>query len=197
MAILVMPRMTARERFLLRVHSVREQRNLHQKDLKGSNSEQWISNKLRGLRDLSLNEAEEIADALQVPLAELLRRPDDLVYELDNLEGRLIDAFRQLNAAEQDALLTLSTLRLRPAPYATGRKVATLQATQAKGAAHGGASSPARVAANPERVSHILARAVQEIFNDESGRQAPTPSTPRTELPDDRRKTRRSITKPA
>lgn len=159
-------RMTARERFLFRVHSTLEERNLNQKDLKGANSEGWISNKLRGQRDLKLNEAEQIADALQVPLAELLRKPEDSVYELDNLEARVVEAYRQLSKPEQDACVLLLTLRHRPAPYATGRKVAIHGGTKPyTGVPHGSSAVSARpaAAALPESVRILVAEFEQRI----------------------------------
>jgi hypothetical protein len=178
-----MAKMTARDRFLLRVHGILEERDLNQKDLRGTNSEGWISNKLRGKRNLTLNEAEEIADALPVPLTELLRRPENAVYELDNLEARLLEAFRQLAKQEQDAFLTIITLRHRAAPYATGRKMAPR--TPLLGAsAHGASLSTRRAAAASiaEDVRTLVTDFEQRLAEaiGDARQQTPTPSRPIT-----------------
>lgn len=189
--------MTALARFRLRVIEVLDARGLTQKSIRGTKTEGWIANIIAGRRNLRLDDAEAIADALQMPLSELVRRADDRTYELDNLESLLVETFRQFHPDEQKALLTIVTLRQRPAPYAAGKQVAPARATTtSRGAAYGGASS-ARVAADPERVSHILAKAVADIFQPEAGGQAATPRTASTGSAADRRKVRRSGAKPA
>lgn len=182
-----MAKMTARERFLLRVHSVLDERDLNQKDLKGANSEGWISNKLRGQRDVKLNEAEQIADALQVPLAELLRKPEDSVYELDNVESRLVEAFRQLSKPEQDAFVLTVTLRHRPAPYPTGRKVAHRPSSLQPGGVHGSAASARGATASTadeiraltSEFDRRLAEALGESGGQTSSARRPVPAAPK------------------
>lgn len=105
--------MTVVERFRLRVISLLEDRGLKQNMIRGSKTEGWVSNILTGRRGIRLNDVEEIASALNVPVAELVRRPDDRTYDLTATEARLIEAFRRLSQTEQHALLTLATLRFR------------------------------------------------------------------------------------
>lgn len=189
--------MTATARFRLRVISLLEEKGWTQKSLKGDSSEGWISNVITGRRNLKLDDAEKIAARLQRPLAELLRRPDDHVYELDNLEARLVEAFRAMNETEQQAFITIATLRQRQPPNVLGGKVAVGRGLPiSKGAAHGGASST-RVAADPARVSHILAKAVEDILKGATGGQAPASHAGGARGADDRRRIRRSTSKPA
>lgn len=101
------------ERFRLRVISLLEDRKQTQKSLRGDKTEGWISNIMLGRRGIKIQDAEEIADILNVPLAELIRRPEDQVYELSPTETRLIEAFRRMSLTEQHALLTMATLRYR------------------------------------------------------------------------------------
>lgn len=105
--------MTPFERFRLRVLDLLEDRGLFQKDLKGPFSAGWISNKLKGSRGLYFRDVTQIAEALNVPVSELVRHPDDKTYDLSALEARLIEAFRKLSITEQQALLTMATLRHR------------------------------------------------------------------------------------
>ena len=46
------------ERFLLRVNEILHERNENQKSLRGDKSEAWISNIMRGSRQLRLRDAE-------------------------------------------------------------------------------------------------------------------------------------------
>jgi len=188
--------MTALKRFRLRVIEVLEQRGLTQKSLKGDRTEGWIANIIAGRRNLRLDDAERIADALQMPLSELVRRPDDRTYELDNLESLLVETFRQFSVEEQKALLTVITVRHRQAPYATGRNVAASRVNSSRGATHGGASST-RMATHPDRVSQILAEAVEKILTENPGGQAPVSRASSPGASTDRRKTRRPTVKPA
>src|SRR3977135_4227089 len=105
--------MTTVERFRVRVMGLIEDRGLNQKDLKGSKTEGWISNIVTGRRGIKLNDVEGIAEALNVPVAELVRKPEDRVYDLSATEARLIEAFRKIPAQEQQAILILSTARFR------------------------------------------------------------------------------------
>jgi transcriptional regulator with XRE-family HTH domain len=105
--------MTIVERFRLRVIGLLEDRGLTQKAIRGSKTEGWVSNIITGRRGIRLNDVEQIADALNVPVAELMRRPEDHVYDLSQTESRLIEAFRKLSHHEQQALLTMATLRFR------------------------------------------------------------------------------------
>lgn len=190
--------LTARERFRLRVISLLEQRGLTQKALKGERSEGWISNIIAGRRNLKLDDAQQIADALQTPLAELLTRPDDQLYELDNLESLLIESFRQLAPDEQKALLTITTLRHRQAPYASGRPIATPRAAAyvpSRGAAHGGASSAHRTGTADDEIQHVIERAVKDIRAVESRQQAPITGAVSAPRPRDHRKVRGSALK--
>lgn len=187
---------TASRRFRLRVLELMEERHITQKALKGNNTEGWISNKIHGRRGVQLDEAEEIAGALQVPLAELIRRPDDQHYTLDNLESRLVEAFRQFSKDEQSALLILATLRQRQAPHGTGRQFATGRSSPpgSPGGAHGRLSTSR---ATPTALSNALRRLVDE-FDPESpvalGRQDATSGADRAELPHRPGKARRSHT---
>ena len=149
--------MTAASRFILRVQEYID-KGVRQKDLKGPNSEGWISNILKARRGLSLNDAEMIAEALKVPLAELLRRPDDAIYELDNLEGRLIEAYRALARPEQEALLTLATLRQRQGTAPASRRVPALQSPSRGTVDERRTSTPL-----PQAVLAILAKSKQDI----------------------------------
>jgi len=173
-----MTRLPARDRFVLRVRAILDEKKLPQKAARGSNSEEWISTKLSGARNLQLNEAEEIADALQVPLAELLRKPEDSVYELDNMEARLIEAYRQLSKPEQDAFVLVMTLRHRPAPYASGRKVALRAGTSSQpgGAPRENALSARRAAAADAEDIRALIQAFDQRLAEalrQSGGQTP------------------------
>jgi hypothetical protein len=101
------------ERFLLRVNGLLQDRRQTQKSLRGDKTEGWISNIMRERRALKLNDADELAETLGVPLAELVRRPDDRTYELTGTEARVIEAFRRLSPTEQQAAIALLTLRQR------------------------------------------------------------------------------------
>jgi transcriptional regulator with XRE-family HTH domain len=104
---------TAFERFRMRVLDLLEDRGINQKALRGEFTEGWISNKLQGRRKLYFSDVEQIADALNVPMSELVRHPEDRTYDLSATEARLIEAFRKLSQNEQQALLTLATSRFR------------------------------------------------------------------------------------
>jgi transcriptional regulator with XRE-family HTH domain len=192
--------LTASARFRLRVLSILDDRDIAQKTLRGANSESWISNKLRGTRGLALNDAEEIAAALQVPIAELLRRPDDQLYELDNAEVRVVDAFRQLAAHEQDAVVTLLTLRQRPAAHASGRQIATerrhRQPTSPSRAY--GSAPPARPSSLPPTVKRHAAKFVEDLPELEphpAGEQASKTGPDRADVPAGHRRGRGPHTK--
>lgn len=105
--------MKAVERFVLRVTGLLEDRKQPQKSLRGEKTEGWISNIVKLRRALKLNDADEIAEALGVPLSELVRRPEDRTYELSGNEARLLDAYRRMSPVEQQALITIATLRYR------------------------------------------------------------------------------------
>lgn len=105
--------MKAVERFVLRVTGLLADRKQTQKSLRGEYSEGWISNIVKLRRALKLDDAEDIAEALGVPLSELIRRPDDRTYELNGTEARLLDAFRRMSPTEQQSLITIATLRYR------------------------------------------------------------------------------------
>jgi transcriptional regulator with XRE-family HTH domain len=106
--------MTLAQRFRLRVAEILEGKGLHQKDLAAEGKDSWVSNKLAGRRGITLQDVEQIAGALNVPPAELVRSPADRVYELRAVEAEIVEAFRKLSDGEQRALLTIATLRLRP-----------------------------------------------------------------------------------
>lgn len=105
--------MTIVERFRLRVIALLEDRGLTQKSIRGTKTEGWVSNIITGRRGIRLIDVEEVANALNVPVAELMRRPEDRCYDLSSTEARLIEAFRRLSHVEQQALLTVATLRFR------------------------------------------------------------------------------------
>lgn len=192
---------TPTARFRFRVLAVIDERHLTQKSLKGQDwgesSEGWISNKLSGRRGINLDEADDIATRLHYPLSELVRRPGDRTYELDNLEARVIEAFRQLSRPEQNAFVTTITLRQRPAPYA-GEKVAkALHRSAARTAAHGSpfATRPLSAELSPNVQQHVSA--LDQASHDEeleiARRQTPatrplgakkTPSDRRARKPD-------------
>lgn len=134
------------ERFRLRVIGLLEEKGLHQKDLRGSKTEGWVSNIITGRRGIKLDDVEGIAEALNVPVAELVRRGDDRVYDLSGTEARLIDAFRQLSFNEQTSLLTLATLRLRGSTVQSGSDRLPKLAS-ARGADHGPNALPPAVVA--------------------------------------------------
>ena len=105
--------MDIRMRFRVRVADLLEQRGLKQKALSADKSEGWISNIMTGRRGVRLQDLESIAGVLGVPPSELIRAPEDTMIELTATEGRIVEAFRRLSPTEQQALLTVATLRYR------------------------------------------------------------------------------------
>lgn len=179
--------MTAASRFILRVQEVLDSGEFKQKDLSVGNSEGWISNILKARRGLRLNDAAEIAAAMGRPLSELVRETENTLYELDNLEARAIEAFRQLSKAEQEAFVTIVTLRHRPGAtplYGTERN----RAPRLQQSVHGRRLVPS--ALSPQLQS-LIADAAEKITT-ELGRQTADPSTKVTHAADHRRGTRGS-----
>jgi len=105
--------MDIRMRFRVRVADLLEQRGLKQKSLVADKTEGWISNIMTGRRGVRLEDLDTIAGVLNVPPAELIRDPHNQTFELTPNEIRLVEAFRRLSPTEQQALLTLATLRYR------------------------------------------------------------------------------------
>lgn len=187
-----MPRTTA-ERFIDRVRDVLDEKHIPQKELlREGQSQGWISNKLRGRRRMTLNEAAEIAEALNMPLTELLRKPEDRVYELDNLEVRVMDAFRQLSDEEQTATVTLLTLRQRQAPYATGRQLAMKARRTSSTRGPRGRIASAGTAAGTDAVDDAISTFVDALSTQapHPGRETPAARPPRPVVPE-RHRTRR------
>lgn len=125
-------------RFRFRVLDIIHARKQPQHTLRGANSEQWVSMKLKGKRGLGLDEAYEIAEALKYPLSELVSAPDSAIYELNSLEQQLIDAFRRMTDGERKSAVELLTMRQRAEPNRGGRRVAS---KRPQGAAHGGVTA--------------------------------------------------------
>jgi hypothetical protein len=179
----------AGERFVLRVTGLLAERRQTQKSLRGDKSEGWISNIVKLRRALKLDDADEIANALEVPLSELVRRPEDVTYQLSGPEARLLDAYRQLAQAEQQSILTLATLRSRRVgrpvkkitTASTNRLISDAQSglnsavtsTSAAASLPQGASHASRVAAVPPEVQAILAEAEARIAAIYAGRRLP------------------------
>ncbi|HMJ82296.1 MAG TPA: hypothetical protein VK504_03975 [Vicinamibacterales bacterium] len=182
----------ASKRFILRVTGLLSDRQQTQKSLRGDKTEGWISNIVKLRRALKLDDAETIADALETPLSELVRRPEDVTYELSGAEARLLDAYRQLAPAEQQSLLTLATLRTRrvgrPSKHSATKRLhphievalntntPTASASSSPGVTNDGSRSLPPV---PAAIQEILARADREIANyrasvDGAREQAPT-----------------------
>lgn len=100
-------------RFRVRVADLLEQRGLKQKELRGDHTEGWISNIMTARRGVGLEDLESIANILNIPPAELIRDPMNTTLELTPNEIRLVQAFRALSGHEQNAVLTMATLRQR------------------------------------------------------------------------------------
>lgn len=104
----------------MRVADLLEARGLTQKRLAElvGKPQPTISRLLSGHRGIRVNDLDAVAQVLLVPVAELLRAPDDPIYELNPREGDLIRRFRALSPAGQDALLTLLPQAAKGAPHA-------------------------------------------------------------------------------
>lgn len=185
---------TASGRFRFRVLDILKSRKQPQNTLAAPEKEGWLSNKMRGYRGLSLDEAAEIADALRYPLSELLSSPDSAIYELNSQEQLLIDAFRRFTDDERKAALTLLTLRQRAEPHQRGKRVAPKR----PGAAHGGIASARGSAGDPAAQQQlIMERAERELSALHTRGQAPTPRPARPALPAGNRDADGSHTKKA
>lgn len=184
--------MNATKRFVLRVTELLAERKQTQKSLRGENSEAWISNIVKLRRALKLDDADDIATALDVPLSELVRRPEDVTYELDGTEARLLDAYRQLAPVEQQALITLATLRTRrigrPSkkvqpnttkrlnPTSGGRKVTESLATLSPGGSLASGRVPSSLSPDVQRlVSEFEGRIAELLATEPVREQAPAP----------------------
>lgn len=143
-------------------------------DATGNTSKSWAGNMRALRREITLNDAAAIAERLEMPLSELVRRPDDVTYELTGLEARVIEAYRTLQPSEREALLTLATLRYRK--VGRPKKVPVVHRHQASAAAD--VRRPVSPAA-PDRPS-ALARAVETVLenaarHDHSAVSGPSP----------------------
>lgn len=150
---------SASGRFRFRVLDILKGRKQPQKTLAPPEKEGWLSNKMRGYRGLSLDEAAEIAEALNYPLSELLSAPDSAIYELSSQEQLLIDAFRRFSDDERKSALSLLTLRQRAEPKKAGRKVAHRSVGP-----HGGVVAPTRPALSPQ-VHRAAESAAEDIHS--------------------------------
>lgn len=110
---------SALDRVRWRVNNLLDRQKLSQRKLAkhvGTDSTS-MSRLLSGKRGIKVSELDSIAEFLKVPVAELLRAPDDRVYELRADEAEVVDRYRGLPSPGQEALLTLfSYLIQKPVP---------------------------------------------------------------------------------